>query len=128
MKRSLDRLPLVLAALFGTGALFHLVGFVAPSVGNAASPGRHAVFVLINGAFAAAFFFRFRWTIVPVLGLAAQQAYGHGTDLIQAHAEGRVDVQSLVVLLFLPVVVACAARLVRRPTPDRAPPAPAPPR
>ncbi|MEP7124398.1 MAG: hypothetical protein ABJE95_25950 [Byssovorax sp.] len=114
MKRLLDRLPLVLAALFGAGALFHLACLVAPSIGNAASPARHAVFVLVNGLFATAFFARFRWTLVPVLALAAQQAYGHGTDLLRAHAEGRIDVQSLVVLLFLPVVVASAARLAAR--------------
>lgn len=128
MKRALDRLPLVLAALFGAGGLFHLLCLVAPSLGNAASPGRHAVFVLVNGLFATAFFLGFRWTIVPVLALAAQQIYGHGTDLVRAHAEGRVDVQSLVVLLFLPVVVACAVRLARRPASGPASPAPSPPR
>ena len=128
MKRILDRLPLLLAALFGTGALFHLLGIVAPSIGNAASPARHAVFVLVNAVFATAFFLRFRWTIVPVLGLAAQQTYSHGTDLVRAHAEGRLDVQSLVVLLFLPVVVTSAVRLARAPSAEGAPDAPTAPR
>jgi hypothetical protein len=127
MKRALDRLPLVLAALFGAGALFHLLCLVAPSIGNAASPGRHAVFVLVNGLFATIFFIRFRWTIVPVLALAAQQIHGHGTDLLRAHAEGRIDVQSLVVLLFLPIVVASAVRLARAPSAERAPDAPTAP-
>jgi hypothetical protein len=116
MTRSLDRLPIVLAALFGAGALFHIVGVIAPGIGNAPSSGRHAAFVLINGFFAAAFFFRRRWIIVPVLALVAQQAYSHGTDLVRAHEEGRTDVQSLLVLLFLPVVVASAVRLAMLPS------------
>lgn len=111
--RLLDRLPLVLAALFAAGALFHLAAILAPTIGNAASPGRHAVFILINASFAAAFFSRWRFTLLPVLALAAQQLYGHGTDLLRAHAEGRTDVQSLVVLLFLPIVVGCAVHLAR---------------
>ncbi len=115
MKRWLDRLPLVLAVLFGVGALFHAVGVVAPGLGNASSSGRHAVFVLINGLFAAGFFFRQRWIIVPALALIAQQAYSHGTDLARAWAEGRTDVQSLLVLLFLPVVLIAALHLARRP-------------
>jgi hypothetical protein len=108
---TLDRLPLLVAIPFAAGALFHLAAILVPTLGNAASPARHAVFILINGFFAIAFFRRWRFTIVPVLALAAQQLYGHGTDLLRAHAEGRTDVQSLVVLLFLPVVVGCAARL-----------------
>lgn len=115
MMRWLDRLPLLLAALFGAGALFHVAGVIAPGIGNDSSSGRHAVFVLINGFFAAAFFLRRRWIIVPVLALVAQQAYSHGTDLARAHAEGRSDVQSLLVLLFLPVVLVAALRLARRP-------------
>jgi hypothetical protein len=115
MARWLDRLPFVLAALFGAGALFHAVGVVAPGLGNASSSGRHAVFVLINGFFAAAFFFRQRWVIGPVIALVAQQAYSHGTDFARARAEGRVDGQSLLVLLFLPVVLLVALRLVKRP-------------
>ncbi len=116
MTRWLDRLPLLLAALFGVGGLFHLLGIVAPGIGNAASSGRHAVFVGINAFFAAAFGFRQRWTIAPVSALVAQQAFSHGGDLVRAHEEGRNDVQSLVVLLFLPVVLAVAVRLARRPT------------
>lgn len=113
MSRWLDRLPVILAAFFGMGALFHLVGVIAPGIGNAPSSGRHAVFVLINGFFAAAFFLRRRWIIVPVLALVAQQAHSHGTDLVRAREEGRTDVQSLLVLLFLPVVLASAVRLAR---------------
>jgi hypothetical protein len=117
--RWLDRLPLLLGALFGVGGLFHLIGIFAPGIGNAASSGRHAVFVGINAFFAAAFVLRRRWTIVPVSALVAQQAYSHGEDLVLAHREGRTDVQSLVVLLFLPVVVAVAVRLARRPLAPR---------
>lgn len=113
--RWLDRLPLLLGALFGVGGLFHLIGIFAPGIGNAVSSERHAVFVGINAFFAAAFFKRQRWTILPVSALVAQQAYSHGEDLLRAHREGRTDVQSLVVLLFLPVVIAVAVRLARRP-------------
>ena len=122
MKRLLDQLPLVLAALFAAGALFHLAAILVPTLGNAASLARHAVFIAINAFFATAFFARWRFTIVPVLALAAQQLYGHGADLLRAHAEGRTDVQSLLVLLFLPVVVASAVRLTR--APSRAAPIP----
>ena len=115
----LDRLPLLLGALFSTGALFHLIGIVAPGIGNAASSGRHAVFVGINAFFAAAFSLRRRWTIVPVSALVAQQAYSHGEDLVRAHEGGRTDGQSLVVLLFLPLVLAVAVRLARRPPVQR---------
>jgi hypothetical protein len=120
MKSVIDHLPLPLGALFGAGALFHVVAILAPGVGNAASSGRHAVFVLINAFFAAAFLARRRWVLAPVLALVVQQAYSHGTDLLRAHDEGRVDVQSLLVLLFLPVVLAAAVRLARAPAP-RAP-------
>lgn len=113
MKRGLARLPRLLAILFGAGALFHLVAIFAPGIGNPSSSGRHAVFVLLNGFFATAFFFGQRWVIVPVLALVAQQAYSHGTDLVRAHAEGRTDVQSLLVLLFLPVVLIAALDLLR---------------
>ena len=82
---------------------------------SAASSGRHAVFVGINAFFAAAFFRCQRWTILPVSALVAQQAHSHGVDLVRAHQEGRADAQSLVVLLFLPVVLAVAVRLARRP-------------
>jgi hypothetical protein len=112
MKRLLDRLPFLLAALFAAGALFHLVAILAPGLGNASSPARHALFILVNAVFATAFSLRWRWTILPVLALAAQQIHGHGTDLLRARAEGRTDVQSLLVLLFLPVVVASAVRLI----------------
>lgn len=117
--RWLDRLPLLLGALFAVGGLFHLIGIFAPGIGNAASSGRHAVFVGINAFFAAAFFLRQRWTILPVSALVAQQAYSHGADLLRAHEEGRTDVQSLVVLLFLPAVLAVAVRLARRPATER---------
>jgi len=111
--RLLDRLPLLIAALFAVGALFHLAAILAPAIGNASSPGRHAVFICINAAFAAAFGLRWRWTIVPVLALSAQQIQGHGADLLRAHDEGRTDLQSLLVLLFVPVMIASAARLSR---------------
>lgn len=115
MNRWLDRLPIVLGAFFGIGGLFHVIGVFAPGLGNAASPGRHALFVAINALFAAAFLARWRWALVPVSVFVAQQAWSHGEDFARAYAAGHTDVQSLVVLLFLPVVVAVAVRLWRRP-------------
>jgi len=65
---------------------------------------RHALFVLVNLFFAWAFFTRARWLPWPFGVLCVQQTWSHGSDLVAAYAIGRVDVQSIAVLVSLPLL------------------------
>jgi hypothetical protein len=81
---------------------------------------RHVVFAAINGVFALLFFRKIRWTIFPFSLLAVQQTWSHGSDLIAAAYAGSFDVQSTLVLLFLPFALGFAASLrTARGTTDR---------
>lgn len=64
---------------------------------------RHVVFVVINlGVFIA---IQKRWKMLKyfMLLLCAQQLNGHGRDFIAAFEQGRWDIPSLFVIVFLPL-------------------------
>jgi hypothetical protein len=100
---------------FVLGALHHLAVLFSPEEGDGSSPTRHLVFVVINLFFAAAFMLRARWVLVPALFLAIQQISSHGGSFLEARRAGTFDVQSFLVLCFLPAVLVVAFALARRP-------------
>jgi hypothetical protein len=92
------------AAAFAAVAAFHAVALVAPGVAPPSPAWRHALFVVVNGAYAVGFAVRPRWLFVAFLLLAVQQVVSHGAAFVNARAEGWVDWQSLVVLGSLPLL------------------------
>lgn len=90
------------AALFFGAALFHVAALGIPTVSDPSPPWRHAAFIAINGVFGTAFWRRPRWLFLAYLVLAVQQAHGHGTALLAALDEGRVDWQSVAALGSIP--------------------------
>jgi hypothetical protein len=100
-----------LAIAFACGAVFHAVA----ALSGTPTAQRHAVFVLINAAFAFAFAVRWRHVLWPALLLAAQQAQSHGADFLAARDRGEWDVMSLCVLAMLPVMLVTAWSLRRTP-------------
>lgn len=107
---------LLFAGVFVLTCGVHLVAIVHPAASDASSPLRHAFFAGVNGAFAALFARGVRWVVLPLVPLCLQQGYSHGTDLVLASRRGEVDVQSALVLVFLPLALAYAWRL-RSPRP-----------
>jgi len=105
--RSPSRLRFVFAGAFAITCAVHLVAVAHAG----ASPLRHALFAGINAVFAALFARGVRWVFFPLVALSAQQAYSHGTDLVDAARRGEADVQSALVLVFLPLALAYAWRL-----------------
>ncbi len=85
-------------------ALFHVASLVTPSISEPSPPWRHALFVGVNAFFGWAFLTRAAWLPVPFGILCGQQLYSHGSDLLAARAAGRMDWQSVAVLVTLPVV------------------------
>lgn len=106
MPRAPDRLRFVFAGAFAITCVVHLVAVVHPG----ASPLRHAVFAGLNAVFAVLFARGARWVFLPLLALSFQQAYSHGKDLVEAARRGEFDVQSALVLVFLPLALAYAWR------------------
>ena len=109
MRRWLLRLP---APLFALGALFHVSTLFDPSLGEASPPWRHALFVVLNGTFAALFAWRPRWLVWAYLPLAAQQTWSHGAELVASPAPWH-EAQSLLALVSIPLFLAVA--VVREP-------------
>jgi hypothetical protein len=70
---------------------------------------RHLAFVAIDAALCLLLLWRPRWLIVPVTLVAAQAFWSHGHGLwLQWHSRGQVDWISLLVLLYLPALLAAA--------------------
>jgi hypothetical protein len=90
---------------FGVSAVRHLLlGRAEPTL------GRHAAFVLINGVAAALLAWRPRWVALPIALLAVQQLASHGADLVRSmSAPGALDIASLGVVVFFPVLLAAIA-------------------
>ena len=88
------------SASFVAGALFHLYYSFAP---DPLPPWRHALFVAINLGAAWGCFRQPPWFIWPFTLLLLQQLYSHGRDFAQAWP-GHIDWQSLVVLVWMPLV------------------------
>lgn len=89
------------------GALFHVATLVDPSLGEASPPWRHALFVILNGTYAALFAWRPRWLVWAYLPLGVQQAWSHGSELAHAHAPWH-ETQSLLALVSIPVFLLLA--------------------
>jgi hypothetical protein len=90
-------------------AAFHVVVIMWPGLVHAApndSTQRHALFVLINLAFAGAVRCMPRLAVAMMLPLVVQQICSHGADLLSARKElpARWDVRSALVLIGLPVL------------------------
>jgi hypothetical protein len=103
---------LTASATFIAGALFHLYSLFAP---DSSPPARHALFVAINLGVAWACWQKPRWFIWLFLPLLLQQLYSHGTDFARAWPS-RIDWQSLVVLVGMPIVAVALwrSRFARR--------------
>lgn len=97
-----------LAITFASGAVFHFVAVVFPTVAGTSSVTRHGAFVLINVLFGVGFALRWRYLLFPALVLAAQQTWSHGSDFLEARARGEWDVMSLGVLAMLPIMLVVA--------------------
>jgi hypothetical protein len=112
------RLAPALGVPFALGALHHLTVLFSPEEGDSSSPTRHLVFVVINLFFGAAFVLRARWVLFPAILLAIQQTLSHGGAFLEAHRTGTFDLQSFLVLCFLPAVLIVAFALARPPSPS----------
>jgi hypothetical protein len=99
-------------------AVFHAVAIVVPSVSEPSPAWRHGLFVVVNLFFAWAFLTRARWLPWPFAVLCVQQTWSHGSDLVAAHANGHLDVQSLAVLVSLPLLCVLVLLGRRRPVLD----------
>ena len=108
MTQAPSRVRFLFASVFALTCGVHLFAIVHPS--DASSPLRHALFAGINGVFALLFARQVRWVFFPLVALSLQQAYSHGTDLVLAARHGQVDVQSALVLAFLPLALVQAWR------------------
>ena len=103
-----SRVRFLFAGVFALTCGVHLFAIVHP--GDGSSTLRHALFAGVNGIFALLFARQVRWVFFPLVALSVQQAYSHGTDLVEAARHGRVDVQSALVLAFLPLALGQAWR------------------
>jgi hypothetical protein len=109
--RSHARVFAGLAAGAALAAVYHLGSFGLAFVHARlnASAWRHLVFVGIDAALCLLLLWRPRWLIVPVTIVAAQAFWSHGHALLhQWHSARQVDWISLVVLLYLPALLAAA--------------------
>lgn len=105
---------IVVCASFAVGALFHLYALVT----NSAPLWRHALFLMVNLGAAWGCWRRPRWFSWLFGSLLLQQLYSHGADLAGAWPE-RVDWQSLVVVLWMPLVAVALWREAARPRIER---------
>lgn len=109
-----------MAAAWCITASVHVTALLAPAPDDASPPWRHGLFVGINLLFAGLYVWRPWWLPWAFAPLALQQVWSHGHDLAAAHAAGRWDVSSLVVLLSIPLFawIAWVARRARLGPPD----------
>ncbi len=99
------RLVFRLVALgFGVAAAFHALAVFAP-IDPSSPRWRHALFVAINVGIAAGMLRRPRWFAWVFGVLVAQQAWSHGRAFIASAQAGSLDVNSIVVLIGLPIVL-----------------------
>jgi hypothetical protein len=80
------------------------VAIIVPAVSEPSPAWRHAVFVLVNLFFAWAFLTRARWLPWPFGVLFVQQVWSHGSGFLAARAVGHLDLQSVAVLVTLPLL------------------------
>ena len=102
----LARFAQLLAAPFSIAVVVH-----AHLLTHSAQPGREAIFIVVNLIFCVLISHRARWTIFLAVPFSIQQAYSHGSALLTAARDGRVDMVSLLVLLFLPLLLVCSVAL-----------------
>jgi hypothetical protein len=107
MQRTSHRLASwVYATLFGVAATYHFFVLLDSDMPHVLV-GRHLIFFLVDGSFAALLWFWPRWLFLPVGILTVQQFYSHGGNVWRAWHHGRVDalgtftLSALVVLCFL---------------------------
>lgn len=117
MTPPLDRARWIFVGVFVVTLAVHLVAIAHPASTDTSSALRHALFAAINGSFALLFARGVRWLFFPLVALSLQQGYSHGSELVRAAQRGEVDVQSALVLVFLPVALLYAwRRLYRQPS------------
>jgi hypothetical protein len=93
-----------IGAFFGFAALFHLAVVLWPRIGEGGSPIRHGVFVLVDSSVTIGFFKRPRFFFWLFCALGLQQIFSHGSAFLIAYtAEHRLDWQSLLVLVIIPI-------------------------
>jgi hypothetical protein len=101
----------VVALGFAAAALFHAIAIAVPQIAEPSPSWRHALFVVVNSAFALGMWKRPRWFVVVFAALTAQQLYGHGTYGLDVwRREARVDWASVLVVVALPIVLALLVR------------------
>jgi hypothetical protein len=112
---------LLIAIGFAVGGLVHLWALFQPTVLEPAPPWRHALFVLVNGAFAVGMVRRPRGFTIAFAALCAQQLVSHG---IQGWAvwqrDHRIDWASLIVIIALPLALLALIHAAARPNEDDA--------
>jgi H+/Cl- antiporter ClcA len=111
-----ERGLVVAGAIAALVAVFHAVAIVRPEVSEPSPAWRHALFVVVNLVAGALFVARVRWLPVPFALLAAQQVWSHGSSFLEARAAGHTDLQSVAVLVTLPVLAVLVALGRRRPS------------
>lgn len=101
----------ILGLSFVFSAAYHLVGLIWPAWVEPSPAVRHGVFVALNGLMAFGVFRRTSWVSKALLILVIQQIYSHGTYGWKVWIEeSRIDWASVLVLLFLPLLVASYLR------------------
>ena len=99
----MKKLFIVYACLFGSTAVYHIVGIFVKI--NEASPARHFVFVLITGLMAYLMIKRPRFLPYLFAVLLTQQLYSHGKDVYIAWTQqGQIDWIGLGVVLIMPCI------------------------
>jgi hypothetical protein len=100
----LERCRRLFALALAAAAAHHALAIVVPRAGDASSPGRHALFVVINLVFAVGFLRPWRGFPLLVAALCAQQIVSHGATLVRVlRAEHRLDWPSIAVLIVMPL-------------------------
>jgi hypothetical protein len=96
-----------LAALSFVGAgISHVVRGLAHDPGDTSSPGRHALFVVINALAVLGVLRRPRWFLVPFALLVVQQLGTHGVRAVSAlQAGGAPRIDDVLVALGMPIVL-----------------------